>query len=96
MYYHTVPNHAMVITGYNKLDNTINRWQIENSWGSNKNKENDDKSYNGYYTMTDKWFDEYVFMIVVNKKYVNSTIKKKFFSPIDNNYPIYDVFGTLA
>ena len=94
MYYHTVPNHAMVITGYNKLDNTINRWQIENSWGSDKDKE--DKSYNGYYTMTDTWFDEYVFMIVVNKKYANSSIKKKFFENIDNKFPIYDVFGTLA
>jgi len=94
MYYHTVPNHAMVITGYNKLDNTINRWQIENSWGSDKDKE--DKPYNGYYTMTDTWFDEYVFMIVVNKKYANSSIKKKFFENIDSKHPIYDVFGTLA
>ena len=62
MYYHTVPNHAMVITGYNKLDNTINRWQIENSWGSDKNREDkEDKEDNGYYTMTDTWFDEYVY-----------------------------------
>ena len=46
--------------------------------------------------MTDTWFDEYVFMIVVNKKYANSSIKKKFFENIDNKFPIYDVFGTLA
>ena len=32
MYYNSIPNHAMTITGYNKLDNVINRWQIENSW----------------------------------------------------------------
>ena len=51
---------------------------------------------NGYYTMTDTWFDEYVFMIVVNKKYANSAIKKKFFDSIDSKFPIYDVFGTLA
>ena len=97
MYYSTVPNHAMVITGYNKLNNIINRWQIENSWGTNRHKNTDEENvYNGYYTMTDKWFDEYVFMIVVNKKYANSSIKKKFVSPIDFTLPLYDPFGTLA
>ena len=87
----------MVITGYNKLNNIINRWQIENSWGTNRHKNTDEENvYNGYYTMTDKWFDEYVFMIVVNKKYANSSIKKKFVSPIDFTLPLYDPFGTLA
>jgi hypothetical protein len=35
-------------------------------------------------------------MIVVNKKYANSSIKKKFVSPIDFTLPLYDPFGTLA
>ena len=42
LYYDTVPNHAMVITGYNLDKSTINRWQIENSWGTDsKNKDFD-------------------------------------------------------
>ena len=32
LYYDTVPNHAMAITGYNLDNSIINRWQIENSW----------------------------------------------------------------
>lgn len=95
MYYNSIPNHAMTITGYNKLDNVINRWQIENSWGSKKNDDND-IDYEGYYTMTDDWFDKYVYMVVVNNKYVPNNIKKKWDSPIDTNYPLWDPFGSLA
>ena len=96
IYCDTTPNHAMVITGYNKIDNTINRWQIENSWGSDKNNKDNDIDYKGYYTMTDKWFDKYVYMVVVNSKYVSNDIKKKWNTPVDTNYPLWDPFGSLA
>jgi bleomycin hydrolase len=94
LYYETQPTHAMVITGYNINDSVINRWQIENSWGEGKNKE-EDKS-NGYYSMTDKWLEEYVFEIIVNKKYLSNDLKKKWNENIQERFPIWDPFGTLA
>ena len=101
IYYDTQPTHAMVITGYNKVGNEINRWQIENSWGDGeatienicKNSGND---YKGYYSMTDKWMDEYVFEVSINKKYVTNEIKKKWNENIKYVYPLWDPFGTLA
>ena len=42
---------------------TANRWRVENSWGP-------DAGRDGYYTMTDRWFDEYTYQIVVNRKYL--------------------------
>ena len=36
---------------------------MENSWGKEPGKD-------GYYLMTDRWFDEYMFRLVVERKYV--------------------------
>lgn len=83
--------HAMVITGVHLDPNTGSpvRWKIENSWG-------DQVGDKGYYLMTDEWFDEYVFQIVTNKKYVDKQLyqiwKGKDFSVL----PFYDPMGSLA
>ena len=39
------------------------RYQIENSWGSNSGKK-------GYLVMTDSWFSEFVYEVVVDKSHV--------------------------
>lgn len=39
------------------------KWLLENSWGKNN-------GYQGHLIMTDEWFDEYMFRLVVNKKFV--------------------------
>lgn len=39
------------------------KWKLENSWGAKS-------GHNGYLTMTDQWFDEYMFRVVIHKKYV--------------------------
>ena len=39
------------------------KWMVENSWGSAS-------GYRGHLIMTDKWFDEYMFRVVAEKKYV--------------------------
>ena len=100
-YYDSIPTHAMVITGYNvDSNNKINRWQIENSWGENssgENMENDENNdYNGYYSMTDKWFDEYVFEVIINKKYLPKKINDIWKGKIYKSFPIWDPFGNLA
>lgn len=43
------------------------KWQFENSWGEKSGEK-------GYLTFTDKWFDEYMFRIVVHKKFVSPEV----------------------
>ena len=63
-YGQSLMTHAMVFQGVNIDENgQPNRWRVENSWGP-------DAGRDGYYTMTDRWFDEYTYQIVVNRKYL--------------------------
>lgn len=63
-------SHGMALIGANVLpDGTTDKWLLENSWGA-------DKGHNGYLTMTDKWFDEYMFRLVINKQYIPKEILK--------------------
>lgn len=43
------------------------KWMVENSWGK-------DSGYQGHMIMTDEWFNEYMFRLVVEKKYVPSKV----------------------
>ena len=79
---------------YNLDKSTINRWQIENSWGTDS--KNTDFDAGGYYSMTDEWMNEYVYEIVINKKYLPSDLKKKYNQNIDVVLPLWDPFGILA
>ena len=87
-YYSSIPSHAMVITAYHTDDNIIKRYKVENSWGSSA-------GINGYLLFTDKWFDEYVFQIVVNKKYLNAT-EKEALEKEPRKIPPWDPISTLA
>ena len=62
-------SHAMTLTGFNLQNGEPNRWKIENSWG----KDNGD---NGYFVMTQDWFEEYTYEAVINKKYLSDDLKK--------------------
>ncbi len=56
--------HAMVFTGVDLDDEGKPRkWRVENSWG-------DKIGENGFCLMTDKWFDEYMYEVVVHKSHV--------------------------
>lgn len=56
--------HAMALIGCDTDENgkTL-KWEFENSWGR--------AGHNGYLTFTDKWFDEYIFRIILHKKYMS-------------------------
>jgi len=43
------------------------KWQFENSWGEQAGEK-------GYLTFTDEWFNEYMFRMVVHKKFVNQKV----------------------
>lgn len=83
--------HAMVITGVHLDPKTKKplRWKIENSWGA-------DVGDKGYYVMTDAWFDQYVFQVVTNKKYVEKKLYNIWKEKKYNILPIYDPMGSLA
>ena len=82
-------DHAMVITGVNlDADGKPDRWKIENSWGEDVGKK-------GYFIASDKWFDEFVYQVIIEKKY----LKDKWKALLQEN-PIelepWDPMGTLA
>ncbi len=55
--------HAMTLMAVDLDDDgKPGKWMVENSWGK-------DAGYQGHLIMTDDWFDEYMFRLVVNRKY---------------------------
>ena len=62
--------HAMTLMAVD-LDATgkPQKWMVENSWGASS-------GYKGHIIMTDEWFDEYMFRLVLEKKYVPADIMK--------------------
>jgi len=87
-YYHSVPSHAMVLTGYHSDDSHVQRWKVENSWGSSS-------GINGYLLFTDRWFDEYVFQVVVHKDLLTNDEKIQL-SQVYKLINPWDPLGTLA
>ena len=88
-YGESMMTHAMAITGVN-LDakgKPVN-WKVENSWGKDRGKE-------GYFLMSDAWFEEYVYQILLNRKYFSKTQAKQFEAKPEVLKP-WDPFGSLA
>ncbi len=59
--------HAMTLIAVDIKDGKPVKWMVENSWGAAT-------GYKGNIIMTDEWFDEYMFRLVVEKKYVPADI----------------------
>jgi bleomycin hydrolase len=56
--------HAMALVGVDTdADDRPLKWQFENSWGTTIN--------GGYLTFSDKWFDEYIFRVVIRRAYLS-------------------------
>ena len=61
--------HAMTLSGVDlDEDGSPKKWLIENSWGN--------VGQNGYLIATDRWMDEYLFRLVIEKKYASPKILK--------------------
>ena len=88
-YGESLMTHAMVIQGVN-LDEKgqPNRWRVENSWG-------DERGQKGWYVMSDDWFNEYVYQIVVNKKFLPAEDVKEYEAEPILLEP-WDPMGSLA
>ncbi|MBR5818875.1 MAG: C1 family peptidase [Alistipes sp.] len=57
-------SHAMTLIAVDLDENgTPKKWMVENSWGPQS-------GWKGNLIMTDEWFEEYMFRVVVDKKYI--------------------------
>lgn len=62
--------HAMTLVGVDlDSEGKPKKWLVENSWGAAS-------GFEGHLIMTDQWLDEYLFRLVVNKKYIPQDILK--------------------
>ena len=68
----TLSNSTLIITGVNLDENgEPDRWKIQNSWG-------EDRGFKGYFIGSRKWFREYAYQIVLNKKFLTEEQLKAF------------------
>jgi bleomycin hydrolase len=87
-YHETQMTHAMLFTGVDVLDGATRRWRVENSWGSERGKD-------GFYTMNDSWFDQYVFEIAARRDVLPAELQQALDAePIV--LPAWDPMGALA
>ncbi|KAG0031775.1 hypothetical protein BGZ82_006833 [Podila clonocystis] len=89
LYGESLMTHAMQFTGVH-LDSNGQpvRWRVENSWG----EEGGDR---GYLVMSDEWFSQFVYQVVLEK----ALVPQKFLDVLNQEafvLPAYDPMGALA
>ena len=62
-------SHAMTLIAVDLKDGRPRKWMVENSWGASS-------GFQGNIIMTDEWFNEYMFRLVVEKQFVPSDVMK--------------------
>lgn len=88
-YGESLMTHAMAITGVDLDENgKPTRWKVENSWGKEGGKD-------GYFIMSDEWFDEFTYQILLDEKYFSTEQKAQFDTDPIELEP-WDPMGSLA
>ena len=62
-------SHAMTLVGVDEDNGEVRQWKVENSWG-------DKSGAKGFYVMNNEWFNDYVYEVVVHKKYLTDKQKE--------------------
>jgi len=89
-YGESMMTHAMVLEGVNfDDDGKPCMWKVENSWGK-------DHGRNGFDTLSDPWFDEYVYQVVVDKKYLTDDERRTYETEQAKVLAPWDPMGSLA
>jgi bleomycin hydrolase len=88
-YGESLMTHAMVFTGVDLDDEGQSRaWRVENSWGEKGGEK-------GFFAMTDDWFSEFNYEVVVHRRYLTEAQRA-----LLNKEPIglepWDPMGSLA
>lgn len=81
--------HAMVLTGVH-IDGKGKsvRWRVQNSWGEGAGEK-------GWFVMSDRWMDEFVYQAVVDPRYVGREVRDVLGrEPVV--LPLWDPMGSLA
>ena len=100
IYRNSIMTHAMVFTGYDSrernnsvnqcVEEDITKWRVENSWDAKGIQ-------SGYYTMSQDWFKEYVYEVVVHKSYLSEELKERLEGEVGvKDLPPWDPMGSLA
>lgn len=89
MYGQSLMTHAMVFTGVDLDEEGHSRkWRVENSWSA-------DPGDKGFFQMTDRWFDEYCYEVVVHRNFVpGDALKALECAPVELDP--WDPMGSLA
>ena len=64
-YHQTQMTHAMLFTGVDVVEGSPRKWRIKNSWGD------EEVGIKGFQGMNDSWFEEYMFEVAIEKKYLS-------------------------
>ncbi|MHB8243813.1 MAG: C1 family peptidase [Acidimicrobiales bacterium] len=80
--------HAMLFTGVDRVDGSPRRWRVENSWGPERGRE-------GFFTMNDSWFDEYLFEVAVRRELLSAELQEALKAE-PAVLPAWDPMGALA
>jgi bleomycin hydrolase len=80
--------HAMLFTGVDRVEGVPRRWRVENSWGAERGRD-------GFFTMNDSWFDEYLFEVAARRDQLSPELQ----AALDSEptvLPAWDPMGALA
>ncbi|KXB33914.1 C1 family peptidase [Atopobium deltae] len=89
-YGESLMTHAMVLEGVRfDADGKPAMWKVENSWGKDHARE-------GFNTLSDPWFDEYVYQVVVDKKYLTDAQRDAYENLEAIELAPWDPMGSLA
>lgn len=86
--YDSGSTHAMTLTAVDlDADGMAKKWKVENSWGASYGQA-------GCLIMSDRWFREYMFRLVVDKKYVPQDMLRQYEQKPVMVMPEDPLFGT--
>jgi bleomycin hydrolase len=88
LYGDSLLTHAMVFTGVNISNEKPGRWKVENSWG-------EDRGEKGFFVMSDSWFDEFIYQVVIHKKHLSPELIGQYAQEAIV-LPPWDPIGALA
>ena len=89
-YGESLMTHAMVLEGVNlDAEGKPTLWKVENSWGDERGKD-------GFDSITDAWFDEYVYQVVVDKRFLADDERATYETEEPTVLAPWDPMGSLA